>query len=159
MEDGCPSHGRRTPPQVEPEFTENLHLSSWNLLPRASDPNPPSRGLLAAPEKVEAQAFDKIYSDRGEEGRVLRQAINVAKAMPFVADLTPLVVGGVDALDDTEQSEAYRQLQQIGRDRWPTATEAQQFTNAISDPVNAELARKAHRRPTAPVGGAYPFPR
>jgi hypothetical protein len=115
------------------------------------------------PGLTEAQAFDKVYSDRGDEGRLLRSAVAIAKAMPFVADLTPLVVGGVDAMhaavSDTESSEAYAQLQQIGRDKWPTLSEAQQFANAFTDPVNAELARKAHRRPTPPVGGAYPFPR
>jgi hypothetical protein len=26
---------------------------------------------------------------------------------------------------------------QIGRDRWPTASEAQQFANAMTDPKNA----------------------
>jgi len=104
-------------------------------------------------------AFAKLY----ESEESVRRACAIAKSMPFVADLTPLVVGGVDAtheaIDSTESSEAYAQLQELGRRKWPTATEAQQFTNAISDPVNAELARKAHRRPTAPVGGAYPFPR
>jgi hypothetical protein len=113
------------------------------------------------PQLTEAQAFDKVYSDRGEEGRVLRQAIDVAKAMPFVADLAPLVVGGVDAMhaavSDTESSEAYAQLQQIGRDRWPTASEAQQFANAFADPKNAALAAKAHRRPAATT--FYPMPR
>jgi hypothetical protein len=104
-------------------------------------------------------AFSKLYAS--EES--VRRAVAIAKAMPFVADLMPQVTTGVaathEAVNNTEQSEAYAQLQELGRDKWPTATEAQQFTNAISDPVNAELARKAHRRPTAPVGGAYPFPR
>jgi hypothetical protein len=115
------------------------------------------------PDMSPAQAFERVYSDQSEEGLALRKAVSIAKAMPFVADLTPLVVGGLDAtheaINATEQSEAYEQLKRIGKDRWPTASEAVQFTNAISDPANAELARKAHRRPTAPAGSAYPFPR
>jgi hypothetical protein len=102
-------------------------------------------------------AFSKLYAS--EES--VRRACAIAKAMPFVADLTPLVVGGIDAtheaVDDTESSEAYAQLQQIGRDKWPTASEAQQFANAFTDPANAELARKAHRRPAATT--SFPFPR
>jgi hypothetical protein len=73
----------------------------------------------------------------------------------------PLVVGGVEAahaaVDDTEQSEALAQLKQLGRDKWPSASEAQQFANAFTDPVNKELAAKAHRRP-APTT-SFPFPR
>jgi hypothetical protein len=71
------------------------------------------------------------------------------------------MVGGVDAVreanDATEQSKAYAQLQQIGRDRWPTASEAQQFANAMTDPNNAVLAAKAHVRPRATT--SYPMPR
>jgi hypothetical protein len=101
--------------------------------------------------------FRSLY----ESEESVRRACQIAKAMPFVADLTPLVVGSPDAMhaavDDTESSEAYAQLKQIGRDRWPTASEATQFTNAFSDPVNKELAAKAHRRPAATT--TYPFPR
>jgi hypothetical protein len=115
------------------------------------------------PGLTQAQAFDKVYSDRGEEGLALRKAVSIAKAMPFVADLTPLVVGGVDAtheaINSTESSEAYAQLKELGRRKWPTASEAQQFANAFTDPANRELAQKAHRTPTPPANGAYPFPR
>jgi hypothetical protein len=111
------------------------------------------------PELRPDVAFSKLY----ESEEVVRRACAIAKAMPFVADLTPAVVGGVDAMhaavSDTESSEAYAQLQELGRRKWPTASEAVQFANAITDPKNGELARKAHRRPTAPANGAYPFPR
>jgi hypothetical protein len=79
--------------------------------------------------------------------------------MPFVADLTPDMVRGEAARDLSDQSEAIKNLKELGRRKWPTATEAQQFANAFTDPANAELARKAHRRPTPHAGGAYPFPR
>jgi hypothetical protein len=110
------------------------------------------------PELSSAQAFAKLYTEES-----VWRACAIAKAMPFVADLTPLVVGGVDAVheavDDTESSEAYAQLKELGARKWPTASEAQQFANAFTDPANATLAQKAHRRPTPPMGGAYPFPR
>jgi hypothetical protein len=108
------------------------------------------------PGLTEAQAFAKLY----QIPEVWR-ACNVLKSMPFQVDLTPLVVGGVDAtheaINNTESSEAYAQLKQIGRDRWPTASEAQQFANAFTDPANATLAQKAHRRPSATT--SYEFPR
>jgi hypothetical protein len=104
-------------------------------------------------------AFSKLY--QSEES--VRRACAVLKAMPFVADLTPVQVGGVDAtheaINNTESSEAYAQLKELGRKRWPTASEAQQFANAFTDPVNAKLAAKAHVRPVAPAGGIYPYPR
>jgi hypothetical protein len=115
------------------------------------------------PELSPAQAFAKVYTAPTDEARVLQKAIDVAKAMPILAELTPLVVGGVDAMheavDDTESSEAYAKLKELGRRKWPTASEAQQFANAFTDPANATLAQEAHRRPTPPMGGAYPFPR
>jgi hypothetical protein len=100
-------------------------------------------------------AFSKLY--QSEES--VRRACAVAKAMPFVADVTPLVVGGDAAQDVDDPTEAIAQLKQLGARKWPTATEAQQFANAFTDPVNATLAAKAHRRPTAPAGGIYPYPR
>jgi hypothetical protein len=70
-----------------------------------------------------------------------------------------LQVGGEDAGAVNDPSEAIAQLKQLGARKWPTASEAQQFANAFTDPVNRELAAKAYRRPTAPPGGAYPYPR
>jgi hypothetical protein len=108
----------------------------------------------AHPELTDSAAFAKLY----QIPEVWR-ACNVLKSMPFVADVTPLVVGGEAAQDVNDPTEAIAQLKQLGARKWPTATEAQQFANAFTDPVNRELAAKAHRRPTAPPGGAYPYPR
>jgi hypothetical protein len=109
------------------------------------------------PNLTGAQAFAKLYAAEPS----VWQACAVLKAMPFIAADTPLMVGGVDAVreanDATEQSKAYAQLQQIGRDRWPTASEAQQFANAMTDPKNAVLAAKAHVRPRPTT--SYEFPR
>jgi hypothetical protein len=90
---------------------------------------------------------------------LLRKAHAVAKNLPFVAEFTPVYVGGEDARDLSDESAAIAQLKELGRDKWPTASEAQQFERALTAPENRELAAKAHRRPTPPVGGAYPFPR
>jgi hypothetical protein len=107
------------------------------------------------PDLSEAQAFAKLYEDAS-----VWQAIAIAKAMPFQVSLEPLVVTGVaathEAVDNTESSEAYQQLKELGAQKWPTASEAQQFANAFSDPKNAALAQKAHRRPAATT--VFPMP-
>jgi hypothetical protein len=46
---------------------------------------------------------------------------------------------------------------QIGASKWPSASAAQQFARAFSDPANRELAAKAHVRPAATTD--YPMPR
>jgi hypothetical protein len=109
------------------------------------------------PELRPDQAFSQLF----EAHESVRRAVGLAKNMPFVADLTPLQVGGFaaqdEAINSTESSEAYAQLKRLGRDKWPTASEAQQFANAFTDPANVMLARKAHRRPSATTN--YEFPR
>jgi hypothetical protein len=124
--------------------------------------------LVSAPTKYAAEQFnmpgDMAFAKLAESDASVLRACSLAKAAEFaVFDIKPIAVGGPDAMheavNDTESSEAYAQLQQIGRDSWPTASEAVQFANAITDPKNGVLAAKAHRRPTAPAGGAYPFPR
>jgi hypothetical protein len=110
------------------------------------------------PDMSPAQAFSKIYTASTEEARVLNSAIAVAKAMPFfVATDLPLQVGGAAAQNLDDPSEAIAQLKQLGRDRWPTASEAQQFANAMTDPANANLAAKAHVRPRPTT--SYQMPR
>ena len=92
-------------------------------------------------------------------GEMLRQAHSITKtagAAPYF-DLKPLVVGGEDAQDVDDPAKAVAQLQELGRQKWPTASEAQQFANAFDDPANAKLAAKAHRRPAATT--VYPFPK
>jgi len=103
-----------------------------------------------------AQCFSRHFQAQDENGLALRKAVEIVKNMPFVVDLTPLQVGGED-VNPNDPSKAIAQLQELGRQKWPTATEAQQFANAFSDPVNAELAAKAHQRPRPTT--SYPFPR
>jgi hypothetical protein len=114
------------------------------------------------PELSSAQAFAKIYSDGGEEGRVLRSAINVAKLSVF--DLAPVYVGGPDAMheaiDATEQSEAYAQLEAMAsklRASSPWLSAEQAFAKVFEDPKNGKLAAKAHRRPSPTT--SYEWPR
>jgi hypothetical protein len=116
---------------------------------------------VAHPE-LGARAFEKVY----ERNPLLAKAIAVIKAglaeQLLSGGMPVQVVGGEDARDVNDPKaalEAYARLQEIGRQKWPSASEAVQFTNAFTDPANRKLAAKAHRRPTPPAGGAYPMPR
>jgi hypothetical protein len=108
------------------------------------------------PELSKEQAFSKIFTASTDEARVLQKAIEIAKAMPFVFADTPLQVGGAAAQALDDPTEAIAQLKQLGRDKWPTASEAVQFANAMTDPKNAALAQKAHRRPSPTTSFAFP---
>ena len=111
------------------------------------------------PQLTDAQAFAKVYSAQDEGGVILRKAFNVVKAAgaaPYF-DLKPQFVGGEDALDVDDPSKAIAQLRELGRQKWPTESEERQFLNAFTDPANAELARRAYRRPAATT--VYPFPK
>jgi hypothetical protein len=112
------------------------------------------------PNMSPAQAFDKVYSDRGEEGQALRKAVAIAKAMPFM----PTMVGGVDAtheaIDSTESSAAYEQLTRMAekmREASPELSAAQAFDRVFTDKRNASLAAKAHVRPSPTT--FFPMPR
>ena len=76
-----------------------------------------------------------------------------AYAAPYF-DLQPVVA---DAQNVDDPSKAIAQLKELGRQKWPTESEEQQFLNAFTDPANAELAANAHRRPAATT--VYPFPK
>jgi hypothetical protein len=107
-------------------------------------------------ELSKAAAFSKLYTEASERGRTLRNAVSVAKAAQFDAfSVVPLVAGGEDTRDLSDESEAIEQLKLLGADKWPSASALEQFERAITDPANRELTAKAHRRPVAPAGGAY----
>jgi hypothetical protein len=108
-----------------------------------------------------SQAFSKAFCASDETGVLLRKAHRTIKEM---ASLAPMVSGGLDeqraAVNDTESSEAYKQLEALAEKQRATApwlSSAQAFARAFSDPANAELARKAHKRPEPTT--SYPFPR
>jgi hypothetical protein len=96
-----------------------------------------------------SQAFSKIYSAATDEARVLRDAINVAKATT--------VISGGDWRDAGDAAQAMDQLCEIGRRMAPTATPAKQFSVAFEDPKNIALALRAYRRPSGTTT-SFPFP-
>ena len=116
------------------------------------------------PELSEAQAFSKVYSDPGAEGRVVRDAINVAKASLAETMLGPglpvQVVGGPAAQDvntaaDAEAARA--ELMRVGRKQWPRLTENEVFERAFTDPRNAAIVARLYQRPLPT--SIYPMPR
>jgi hypothetical protein len=96
-------------------------------------------------------AFSKRFSDTGPDGVWLRKGYNVVK-------LDAMNEGN----DHTESSEAYDELT-VKADEYrkahPELSQAQAFSKVFTNPANAKLASKAHVRPSAPAGGAYPHPR
>jgi hypothetical protein len=106
----------------------------------------------AHPELTDAAAFAKLY-----ENPTVWRACNVLKSMPFVADVTPVMVSGEDTRDLSDTSKAIEQLKQLGAQRWPTASAAAQFERALTAPENHVLARRAVPLPQATT--SFPFPR
>ena len=110
-------------------------------------------------------AFAKLFSGNGPDGVVLRKAHAIAKAAGPMFDVTIVHPGDETyrTVNDTESSEAYQTLQSLADKLHAAATgkmtKEQAFAAAFTDPANRELAQKAHRTPTAPANGAYPFPR
>jgi hypothetical protein len=114
------------------------------------------------PKLSPAQAFARIYTSATDEARVLQKAIAIAKLSVF--GVQPTMVGGVDAMnaanDDTESSEAYAQLGEMAERLRATSSSGlsadQAFARVFTDPKNAVLASKAHRRPSATTSFAFP---
>ena len=104
------------------------------------------------PELSPAQAFSELYKTES-----VWRACQVAKAMPFVADVTPVMVGGEDTRDLSDTSKAIEQLKELGARRWPTASAADQFERALTAPENHKLARLAVPIPQATT--SFPYPR
>jgi hypothetical protein len=102
-------------------------------------------------------AFSKLY--QSEES--VRRACAVAKAMPFQVSLEPLQVGGEanrgGDVNPNDPAKAIEQLKQLGRDRWPTASAAEQFERALTAPEYHKLARVAVPIPRATT--FFPMPR
>jgi hypothetical protein len=103
------------------------------------------------PELTEAAAFSKMYQSEP----MLRQACVALKSMPFQVSLEPLQIGGGD-VNPNDPAEAIEQLKQLGRDRWPTASAADQFERALTSPEYHKLARVAVPIPQPTT--SYQFP-
>jgi hypothetical protein len=119
-------------------------------------------GMITAAAKAEhpgmddARAFTKMFC--GPTGETLRKAVAIAKAVQL--EIMPVQVGGDDATDVNDAEKAYTQLQRLAdeqRRRSPELTRDQAFARVFSDPNNAQLAQRAHKRPTPTTH--YPFPR
>jgi hypothetical protein len=109
------------------------------------------------PGESAAKCFSRHYEAQDDAGLALRKAVAIAKDM---MSHEPMFVGGADARDVNSAAKAYNQLMQMAeeqRARAPWKTVAQLFSELMQDPKNAELAAKAHQRPTATT--SYPFPR
>jgi len=72
----------------------------------------------------------------------------VAKALPLVnVDGVTLDPQYTTETDPNAAEKALAQLRALGRQKWPTLSEAQSFINAVSDPENADLVTVATRTP------------
>jgi hypothetical protein len=105
------------------------------------------------------RAFAKLY----EAEESVRRACNIAKAAGPMFDVTIVHPGDEThrTVNDTESSEAYQTLQSLADKLHAAAvgrmTKEQAFARAFES--RPDLAAKAHRRPTPPPNGAYPYPR
>jgi hypothetical protein len=96
------------------------------------------------------QRSDTAFSKLDESEESVRRACQLAKAAPFAQ---------TQANDHTESSEAYDELTVKAaelRKTQPSLTEAQSFSKVFTDPKNAVLAAKAHRRPSPTTSFAFP---
>lgn len=114
------------------------------------------------PGESEAQAFTRLYT--APESLELRKAIAIAKNVS-AQQIDDDGDGDRDTLetvddDGDDQERAYQEMEQLAEVRRrdnPSLSKAQAFAAAFTDPANHELAKRAHRRPTAISG--HPFPR
>ena len=104
------------------------------------------------PYLSDAAAFAKMFTDPGPTGDTLRRAVQVAKAAQVGGD-------DGDAEDAAAALEELRRLADAERRRDPSLSASQAFARVFADPRHAELARRAHKRPTANEKNAFPFPR
>jgi hypothetical protein len=147
----CEAHGISAITEIAKSIVseqKSFALSEHELVELAT-----TAAQSAYPALTRERAFAKLY----ESERVLREAVQVAKAMPFVADLTPMLVTGSDTRDLGDESEAIAHLKELGARKWPTASAADQFERALTAPENHKLARRAVPIPK-PVT-SFPFPR
>jgi hypothetical protein len=93
------------------------------------------------------KAFAELYKNTD-----VWQACAIAKSSSWfdaapVFNPVPHAVTGTGAQDVNDATAAMEALHRIGRERWPEASEAQQFARAFES--RPDLAAKAHRRPSA----------
>ena len=109
----------------------------------------------ALPGERPNTTFARLYE--APESLELRKAIAIARSTP--ADVTELQPQAkhAETVDADASAKAYAKLQDLGaalRAKDPSLTEAGAFTKAFTE--NPELARLAHRRPSATAGHEFP---
>lgn len=106
----------------------------------------------------DAAAFARIFS--APESIDIRRAHVICKSTPTnVVDLKPAQVSHNDAVDGEDSAAAYEKLQKMAIELQrssPGLSEAQAFSKVFTDPANAALSEKAHRRPSATTNYAFP---
>ena len=109
------------------------------------------------PGESAARTFARHYEANTEEGALIRKAVEIAKTAEAARyfDIEPVLVS--DDTDVNDPVDAIAQLKELGRQKWPEESEANQFERAFTDPANAELSARAHRRPSATT--VYSMPR
>jgi hypothetical protein len=116
---------------------------------------------------------DRAFAELHGAEESVRRACAIAKAREFsVFDIKPVVVGGVDAMNDANDADdsavlrAHEEILRIGREKFPFLPADQQFARIFEDRNYAALAAQAHSRPqpttiyrmpgsAAPGRGAY----
>jgi hypothetical protein len=101
-----------------------------------------SHSLLQNPRLSGAQAFAKALTDPSPEGAVLRQAYDVVKRGQFAEP------------EDDDSEAAIRELQLIGKRKWPSLKPHQQFARAMETEI--ALAKRACRPPAPTTSYAWP---
>jgi len=102
----------------------------------------------AHPELSDAQAFEKTFMSPDTDGETIRKAYMAVKSAALQDD-------EAEAAAEADSRAAIKELQEIGKRRWPGLTTAQSFSRAFV--TNSDLARRAYRRPTA--RSSFPFPK
>jgi hypothetical protein len=101
-----------------------------------------------------AKCFARQYEANTDDGLVLRKAIQIAKAATFEAfSVAPLVVGGADTRDLSDESEAIARLKQLGARKWPNSSALEQLERALTAPENKEIAKDRLLRPVVHMLG------
>jgi hypothetical protein len=103
-------------------------------------------------------AFSCIFSEQSPQGTSIRQAHAITKLTPQLS-IEPTFAAGKDATDVNDATEALAKLKAMAEEqsRRVGISSAKAFLQVFSDPANAELTARAHKRPA--MTSVYAFPR
>jgi hypothetical protein len=105
-------------------------------------------------------SFEKYFT--APENIDIRRAWSITKSTPVdkaLVEVQPMSVGVGSSDNNTDWQDAYAQLQEMAeklRASAPYMSVSQAFARVFEDQKNAELAARAHKRPSAT--SSYPFP-